>query len=125
MVLATGGHSLPKSGSDGAGFAMAERLGHTIVPTTPGLAPLLLSVEAPDSPAFHTELSGVSHEVELTVWIDGAAATRLTGALLWTHFGVSGPVAMNASRHWARAHAGGEGRRDHRELLSRTALCRR
>src|SRR6185436_17851284 len=52
VVLATGGRSLPKSGSDGAGYAMAERLGHTIVPTTPGLAPLLLSADARDSPAF-------------------------------------------------------------------------
>ena len=42
VVLATGGQSLPKSGSDGAGFAIARRLGHTIVPTTPALAPLLL-----------------------------------------------------------------------------------
>jgi len=103
VVLATGGRSLPKSGSDGAGYAVAERLGHTVVPTTPGLAPLLLSADAPDSPAFHAELSGVAHQAELTVWIDGAAATRLTGALLWTHFGVSGPSALNASRHWARA----------------------
>ena len=103
VVLATGGRSLPKSGSDGAGYAMAERLGHTVVPTTPGLVPLLLSADGPASPAFHAELSGVAHEAELTVWIDGAAATRLTGALLWTHFGVSGPSAMNASRHWARA----------------------
>ena len=108
VVLATGGRSLPKSGSDGAGYAVAERLGHTVVPTTPGLAPLLLSREAPDAPAFHTELSGVSHEVELTVWIDGAASTLLTGALLWTHFGVSGPSALNASRHWARAHVEGK-----------------
>ena len=106
VVLATGGRSLPKSGSDGAGYAVAERLGHTSVPTTPGLVPLLL--EAPGSSAFHTELSGVAHEVELTVWIEGAAASRLTGALLWTHFGVSGPVALNASRHWARAHLEGQ-----------------
>jgi len=106
VVLATGGRSLPKSGSDGAGYAVAERLGHTSVPTTPGLVPLLL--EAPDVSAFHAELSGVAHEVELTVWIEGAAASRLTGALLWTHFGVSGPVALNASRHWARAHLEGK-----------------
>ena len=106
VVLATGGRSLPKSGSDGAGYAVAERLGHTSVPTTPGLVPLLL--EAPDSSAFHAELSGVAHEVELTVWIEGAATSRLTGALLWTHFGVSGPVALNASRHWARAHLEGK-----------------
>ncbi len=45
IVLATGGLSLPKSGSDGAGLSIAERLGHTIVSTTPALTPLLL---APD-----------------------------------------------------------------------------
>ena len=37
------------------------------------------------------------------MWIDGAVARRLTGSLLWTHFGISGPVALNASRHWLRA----------------------
>jgi predicted Rossmann fold flavoprotein len=98
VVLATGGESLPKTGSDGAGFAIARRLGHTIVPTTPALAPLVLG-----EPSMHKALSGVAQDVELTIWIDGAADTRLTGALLWTHFGVSGPVAMNASRHWLRA----------------------
>src|SRR6185295_14620286 len=49
------------------------------------------------------QLSGVSQEVELSVRADRAVVARLTGALLWTHFGVSGPVAMNASRHWLRA----------------------
>ena len=105
VVLATGGQSLPKSGSDGAGFRMAERLDHTIVPPTPALAPLLLS----DTDAIHRELSGVSQEVELAVWIDGTVHTRIAGSLLWTHFGVSGPVALNASRHWLRAQL--EGRR--------------
>jgi predicted Rossmann fold flavoprotein len=99
VVLATGGQSLPKSGSDGAGFAIATRLGHTIVPTTPALAPLLLD---PDD-RLHRDLSGVSHDVEIAVWIDGVIATRIGGALLWTHFGVSGPAALNASRHWMRA----------------------
>jgi predicted flavoprotein YhiN len=99
VVLATGGQALPKSGSDGAGFAMARRLGHTIVPTTPALAPLLLD----PADVMHSDLSGVSHDAELAVWIDGAVALRLTGSLLWTHFGLSGPVALNASRHWLRA----------------------
>jgi predicted Rossmann fold flavoprotein len=98
VVIATGGQSLPKSGSDGAGFAIARRLGHTVVPTTPALAPLLL-----ENDAFHQTLSGVSHDAELAIWIDGSIRIRLRGALLWTHFGVSGPVAMNASRHWLRA----------------------
>ena len=103
VVLATGGQSLPKSGSDGAGFAIARRLGHTIVPTTPALAPLLLA----PADAVHAEVSGVSHDVELAVWVDGAVAIRLTGSLLWTHFGISGPVALNASRHWLRAQLEG------------------
>ena len=103
VVLSTGGQSLPKTGSDGAGYTIAERLGHTIVPTTPGLAPLVLG----GANAFHQTLSGVSHDAELTVWVNRAAAHRLRGAMLWTHFGVSGPVALNASRHWARARLEG------------------
>ena len=103
VVLATGGQSLPKTGSDGTGFLFAQRLGHTIVPPTPGLVPLVLDDEEP----LHRALSGVSEDVELTIWIDGAVATRLAGALLWTHVGVSGPVAMNASRHWLRAELDG------------------
>src|SRR5207249_3843034 len=105
VVLATGGQSLPKSGSDGSGFTIARQLGHTIVKTTPALVPLVLTPDA----SMHAELSGVAHDVELAVRVDGAVAARFTGALLWTHFGISGPVALNASRHWLRATL--EGRR--------------
>lgn len=101
VVLATGGMSLPKSGSDGAGYGFARELGHTIVPTTPALAPLLLATDA--AAAIHTRVQGVSLDVEIRVWIDGRLTTRLEGALLWTHFGISGPAVLNASRHWARA----------------------
>jgi len=101
VVLATGGQSLPKSGSDGAGFELARRLGHTIVPTTPALVPMLL--DEGNGFSIHRELSGVSQDAELAVWIDGRVSTRLRGSLLWTHFGISGPVALNASRHWLRA----------------------
>jgi predicted Rossmann fold flavoprotein len=99
-VLATGGQSLPRSGSDGLGFTFAAALGHKIVPTTPALAPLVLEGS---SDAMHRQLAGVSHDVELSIWVDGRIATRLRGPLLWTHFGISGPVALNASRHWLRA----------------------
>jgi predicted Rossmann fold flavoprotein len=101
VVLATGGQSVPKTGSDGAGFEFARRLGHTIVPTTPALVPLLLDEAVPN--AIHRELSGISHEADLVVWVDRRISTRLTGSLLWTHFGISGPVALNTSRHWLRA----------------------
>ena len=103
VVLATGGKSLPKSGSDGAGLEIARRLGHHLVETTPALAPLRLADEEP----LHRALSGVSQDVELAVWVDGRVAARLRGPLLWTHFGVSGPAALNASRHWARARVEG------------------
>ena len=102
VVLATGGRSLPKTGSDGGGYLIAKALGHTLVPQTPALAPLLLDNGTRYS--IHERLSGVAVDGEIAVWIDGAIATRLRGALLWTHFGVSGPVALNASRHWARAN---------------------
>ena len=103
VVLATGGRSLPKSGSDGGGIEIARRLGHTIVPLTPALTPLLLA----EQETMHRRLSGVSHDVELSIWIDGILSERLSGALLWTHAGVSGPVALNASRHWLRAELEG------------------
>lgn len=103
VVLATGGRSLPKTGSDGAGLQLAQRLGHAIVPTTPALTPLLLA----DDDAIHRELSGVAQAAELSIWIDGAVSERLQGAMLWTHFGVSGPVALNASRHYLRADLDG------------------
>jgi predicted Rossmann fold flavoprotein len=117
VVLATGGLSLPKSGSDGAGLRIAEALGHRTVPTTPALAPLVLDG------TFHRPLSGISHEAVLT--ISAAAATTaqparavepgrtsprsvsVRGPLLWTHFGLSGPAALDASRHWHRASLNG------------------
>jgi predicted Rossmann fold flavoprotein len=99
VVLATGGRSLPKTGSDGAGYGFARALGHGYVETTPALAPLVLDDHA-------RSLSGVSHPAELTVL---AAGTRvvLSGPMLWTHFGASGPVVLNASRHWHRARLQG------------------
>jgi predicted Rossmann fold flavoprotein len=107
VVLATGGRSLPKTGSDGAGYEIASRLGHTIVATTVALAPLVLEA-AHGSSSLHVELAGVAHSAELTVWVNEAVKIRLAGSLLWTHFGISGPVALNASRHWERARIDGQ-----------------
>src|SRR5262245_27424229 len=107
VVLATGGRSLPKTGSDGAGYDIARSLGHTIVTTTPALAPLVL--EEHTAYSVHRDLPGVAIDGEISVWVDGAVQTRLRGALLWTHFGVSGPLVLNASRHWARARVDGRG----------------
>ncbi len=97
VVLATGGCSLPKTGSDGLGFQLAQSLGHSLVPLTPGLAALVLSGD------FHKPLSGIAHNVELSVLVPKSKPVLVCGALLWTHFGVSGPVALDASRYWHRA----------------------
>jgi predicted Rossmann fold flavoprotein len=101
LVLATGGRSLPKTGSDGAGYAFARAFGHQYVETTPALVPLVLD----DS--RHARLAGVAHPAAVTIRSDGAAAVRLSGSMLWTHFGVSGPVMLNASRHWLRSRLEG------------------
>jgi predicted Rossmann fold flavoprotein len=97
VVIATGGRSLPKTGSDGAGYDLVRRLGHGYVETTPALAPLVLEGDR------HTVLAGVSLEAELGLRVNGRIAVRLEGSLLWTHFGMSGPVVLNMSRHWHRA----------------------
>ena len=104
VILATGGQSLPKTGSDGHGWALARRLGHTVTPVYPALVPLVL---APTM--FHARLSGLSQEVELTTRVEGREVNSLRGSLLWTHFGISGPVVMDASRFWTKA--AGEGRK--------------
>jgi predicted Rossmann fold flavoprotein len=97
VVLATGGRSLPKSGSDGFGYQLAAAFGHSLVATTPALAPLRLRG------SVHAELAGVSHPAALTLRAAGQPLVRLEGPLLWTHFGASGPVVLNLSRHWHRA----------------------
>ena len=98
VILATGGRSIPKSGSDGFGYSLARRLGHHVTATVPALVPLVL-----EGTMFHKTLSGLSHEVELTTMVKGRNVDSRTGSLLWTHFGISGPVVMDASRFWCLA----------------------
>jgi predicted Rossmann fold flavoprotein len=102
VILAAGGRSLPRSGSDGSGWDIARSLGHTITPTYAALVPLVLAPQM-----FHAELAGVAHDVELSTFADSKLIDRRTGSLLWTHFGVSGPVVMDASRHWLIAKENG------------------
>lgn len=96
VVMATGGLSLPKTGSDGRGLEIARGLGHSVVATTPALAPLVVRG------AFNEAISGVSQNVELALRQHGRITERITGAMLWTHFGVSGPAALDLSRHFLR-----------------------
>jgi hypothetical protein len=102
VILATGGKSLPRSGSDGSGWEIARRLGHSVTPTYAALVPLVL-----DAKMFHAALAGIAGEVELSTFTGGKLIDRRRGSLLWTHFGISGPVVMDASRHWVIAHESG------------------
>ncbi|MSR41002.1 MAG: aminoacetone oxidase family FAD-binding enzyme [Phycisphaerales bacterium] len=109
IVLATGGKALPKSGSDGVGYSFAQGFGHTLTQhIVPALAPLLL-------PPAHwlLALSGLALDVELSLALPTGApfkfpaqfkAWTVEGALLATHFGLSGPAALDISRHWTHAH---------------------
>jgi hypothetical protein len=97
VIIATGGLSYPKTGSTGDGYALAKEAGHTIVPTAPSLVPL----ESPD--VFCAELQGLSLKNVTLRLIDGDGKTVFCegpGEMLFTHFGLSGPLVLSASGHW-------------------------
>ncbi len=95
IVLATGGASYPGTGSTGDGFRIAKALGHTINPLKPSLVPLISAQKWP------SKLQGLSlKNISITVF-DSKRRKIYTdfGEMLFTHFGVSGPVILSASRH--------------------------
>ena len=96
VVLCTGGLALPKSGSNGAAYQFATRLGHTLVPTTPALTPLLAA------PTSHAGLSGITLPIRLQLRDGQQPLATYENSFLFTHFGYSGPAALNLSRHVAR-----------------------
>ncbi|MGH7933411.1 MAG: NAD(P)/FAD-dependent oxidoreductase [Candidatus Binataceae bacterium] len=100
LIIATGGRSLPRTGSNGTGWEIVGRLGHSVTDTHPALVPLKL-----DKGMFHAELSGLPAIVELSIVSDGKLVHRRGGSMLWTHFGISGPAVMDASRHWIAARS--------------------
>ncbi|MEW6321838.1 MAG: aminoacetone oxidase family FAD-binding enzyme [Acidobacteriota bacterium] len=101
VVLATGGLSVPATGSDGTGLALAERLGHRIHATYAALTPLVAD------PARHADLSGVSLEVRIRARWRGLAA-QADGGFLFTHRGYSGPAVLAVSHVAVRSRAAGE-----------------
>jgi predicted Rossmann fold flavoprotein len=92
VIVATGGASYPGTGSTGDGYHLAKALGHTIVPIRPALVPLVVK-------EGHAEaLQGLSlKNVEVTLLLDGQPVTRQFGEMLFTHFGVSGPIILTLS----------------------------
>ncbi|HYI12999.1 MAG TPA: aminoacetone oxidase family FAD-binding enzyme [Thermoanaerobaculia bacterium] len=103
VILATGGRSVPRTGSDGGGYLLARTLGHTVTEVFPALVPLLV-----EDGHWVTTLSGTSVEAELSVRSgSGKVLVRHRGSLLFTHFGLSGPLALDISRHWIAARKDG------------------
>ena len=94
VILATGGRSYPRTGSDGSGHKLARRLGHSVTPLYGSLVPL--TSPSPYCPA----MQGLSLK-NVSIRIERCGKTLYTdfGEMLFTHFGVSGPMILSASAH--------------------------
>ncbi len=93
VILCTGGMSYPRTGSDGDGYRMAKKLGHTVTELKPSLVP----IESPDS--FCKEMQGLALK-NVSVKVirdDGKTVYTDFGEMMFTHFGVTGPMILSAS----------------------------
>lgn len=94
VIVATGGASYPATGSTGDGYRFAKALGHTVSPARPSLVPLV------EAGALCREMMGLSlKNVSVTVFEDNKKVYEDFGEMLFTHFGVSGPLILSASAH--------------------------
>ncbi len=100
VVLATGGRSMPGTGSDGLGFELVQRLGHSLHPTYPALTPLTAE------PPRHAALAGLSLDVTITAPGSGQGFTT-RGGFLFTHRGYSGPAVLDVSHLAVRSRLAG------------------
>ena len=97
VILATGGMSYPATGSTGDGFKFARQLGHTITEILPALVPLETEED------FVRDLQGLSlKNVRVKLLADGKSVDEQFGEMLFTHFGVSGPIILTLSRQAAQ-----------------------
>jgi predicted Rossmann fold flavoprotein len=103
VVLATGGLSVPATGSTGIGLKLARALGHVVHETYPALTPLVVS------PARHAHLSGVSLNVRLRAGSAHGEA-EADGGFLFTHRGYSGPSVLDVSHVAVRSAVANDGR---------------
>lgn len=98
VVLCTGGASYPATGSTGDGYRIARKLGHTVITPRPALVPLKTAE------GWVKELQGLSlRNVEGSLWIEGKRQSTEFGEMLFTHFGVSGPIILTLSRQAGEA----------------------
>ena len=93
VIVATGGASYPATGSTGDGYRLAASVGHTIVPIRPALVPLETAGD------IAPRLQGLSlRNVTVRVWVNGKKQAEAFGEMLFTHFGLSGPIILSLSR---------------------------
>lgn len=98
VILATGGASYPGTGSSGDGYKMAKELGHAIIPLKPSLVPLEVTED------WIKELQGLSlKNVTATVLVGGKKQADDFGEMLFTHYGLSGPIILSLSKVVAEA----------------------
>lgn len=94
VIIATGGASYPLTGSTGDGYRMAKELGHTVTELKPSLVPLVVKED------YISELQGLSlKNVSVTLKLKGKAVYEDFGEMLFTHYGLSGPIILSASSH--------------------------
>lgn len=94
VILATGGASYPRTGSSGDGYRLAAGLGHHIVPIRPALIPLVVQER------WASSLQGLSlQNVQASLLLDNKPLAQAFGEMLFTHFGVSGPIILTLSKH--------------------------
>ena len=96
VALCSGGKSLPKSGSDGLGLELVQKLGHSVTEhVIPSLVPLVASAQH-----WVRSLSGLTLDAEVrVVSATGKRITSFTNSMLFTHFGLSGPAVLDISRY--------------------------
>jgi hypothetical protein len=93
VIITTGGASYPGTGSNGDGYKLAKALGHTIVPIRPASVPLIIGNN------MARDLQGISLDsVAAKLMVDGKTIIKAKGDLIFTHFGLSGPVILSISR---------------------------
>jgi predicted Rossmann fold flavoprotein len=93
VILATGGASYPATGSEGDGYGLASTVGHSIVPIRPALVPLVTAEP------WVPRLQGVSlRNVRATLYLSGDPIASEFGEMLFTHFGISGPIILTLSK---------------------------
>lgn len=103
LIIACGGLSYPKTGSTGDGFKFAEKTGHTVITPRPSLVPLV----SPDSICADAQGLSLKNIALKITDKNGRVIYKDFGELLFTHFGLSGPVILSASCHMRRFDAGG------------------